>query len=253
MSNIVKVGVVLSLVMVMAGVAGADPFSSQWNWLNERVQGKVKEVVEQSRSKTVDTYNEKGQKTKAESFDKDGKPRYVTTLEYNKDGDLYKVIFQKAGADKPMYVETAEYNSKGIIKSVTNVRAGKTNKSEAFEYDKKKRLKAIKIMKGSDLMVWNFEFDDKGNCLGGIITSGDKQLGGAKCLAYHKGNPANMGLYRGERLTQTSTLEYKYDKFGNWIEKTEQSTTYSKSGDKVNAPKTKKRTITYYPEKKKLN
>ena len=258
MTKMLKV-VIISLLL-LAGVAGADPFSSLWNWNNEKVHGKVKEIITQNKhAKLVETYNKKGQKTKVVEYQDQHKS--IVILKYNKDGDLYKLSVRDDGAVEPKLVETAEYKSKGIIKSLTQAYKGKVDISGEFEYDKKKRLKSIKkkrpksikIKDDLGMNVWTYEFDEKGNLIVGSVTESDF-LFRFKYMKFQKGNPTVMEYYFGEILVMTTTYEYKYDKADNWIEKKIiNKIHHDKPGEKVRDPKIIKRTITYYPEKKKLN
>lgn len=250
-------------VLLLSGVATVNAFfSSAWNFKNERIFGKVKKVetvVESDLQKYVEYYNEKGQKTRIEDYSgKGSKLRSTYTMEYNKDGDLFRVSNFRREAKKLTTVETAEYASKGVIKRIIfKAIEGKkemTFKAEPFEYDEKKRLKSIKMKAKGELGVFNYKFDDKGNCTESIKVFGEKRRIEIKYGKYHNGVPQTTESHSRGKKSTSSVFKYKFDKAGNWIDKASEMTFYRK--DKDGKPKTStrtikyKRTITYYPEEK---
>ena len=79
----------------------ADPFSSEWNWQNEKIIGPVKEIARiNNKTKEVtgiSYYSKDRLKTKSVSLDKNGKIDYSTILEYDKNKRLAKITFNKTG------------------------------------------------------------------------------------------------------------------------------------------------------------
>jgi hypothetical protein len=276
-------------LLLLTGAASASICDFGWNFENERVLGKVKKivtVVEPAFGNYAEFYNEKGQKTKFESYWRNGKLKTKVTLEYNKDGDLFRVSYLEPRAKGMKIVGTAEYAAKGVIKFITyNIKGEKerTLKSEPFEYDEKKRLKSFKVKRDDDLKTREYKFDDKGNCTesvyellgpkpteselagkGGCVESFIEPTGHRRIVRklgkYHNGAPETSDSYSKGEIYMGIVWEYKFDKAGNWTEKTGKVTTYNwDSKEKDKNPKESKsttkrtRTITYYPEDKKLN
>jgi len=251
-------------LFLLTGAASAIPFAQAWNFRNERVFGKVKKavtVVGSELQKHVEYYNEKGQKTKIEDyFGKGDKLRRKYTMEYNKNGDLFKVSYFEGEAKSPAIIVKAEYKSKGVIKYlIYKGMDGKEEvsvKTEPFEYDEKKRLKSIKMKAEGE---FNYKFDDKGNCTEYINDVGDIRFE-TKYGKYYNGVAQIMESYSRGKMSTSTVWKNKFDKAGNWIERIGEKTDYYwDSKDKDKKPETTKRTvklkrtITYYPEKKKLD
>ena len=238
----------VSLLVVLAASAAADPFNSCWNWQGEKVRGKVKKIeTTMPNDRTIDTFDKDGRWLKHDLLDADMAVVYETKLEYSKDGDLCKVVFSKAGAKEPMYTETAEYKEKGIIKSLAGVRGTAKYGSDSFKYDDDKRLKSISNRMGGRLMNWTFKWDDEGNLVETAMLYEDYKMAGSKYTNNDKGDPVKVEITR-KGMSRTTTYSYKYDDKGNWTERT--TTDSMVHGDKVvkGTPSVTTRKITYWPE-----
>ncbi len=225
----------------------ADPFSNEWNWANQKVQGRVKTITTPGRTgKSIEAYNLKGQKVLKESFDKDGKMSYKTVLKYNKDNDLNEVWFSKKASNEAMYVETAVYKSKGIINHIKNVRDGNVTESKEIKYDSN-GLSAISIENRKRVMTWTFKFSKDKNLLeSGMLFNGEAK-GLSKYKNDDKGNPTFIENLRNGKVAATQKIAYDYDSQGNWVKQTITSQRY-RDGKAAGEPRvmTKERTITYY-------
>ena len=237
---------ILTLIWFMSACTlFAGPFSSQWNWENQQVHGSVKEIETNSKNtKTVDYYNDKGQKTKEVMSSLDGEMWYTTKLNYNSNGDLYEVWFSMKGSEtEAMYVETAIYKSKGIIDYIEVVRGGKTTRSKEIKYDANNNIEVITIEDGNRSMTWKMKFSKNKVLLESSILNGDT----VRVLAKYKHDKyQNTTLVesftKGEKGSE-SVISYLYDSKGNWTEKTTESKSLA-----LNKSRTSKkiRSITYY-------
>jgi hypothetical protein len=65
---------IVTLLVLASSVASAEmPFSAEWNWEKNKINGPVKEIVVVNKNgKTVESFNKEGQKVLKETFDKDG-------------------------------------------------------------------------------------------------------------------------------------------------------------------------------------
>lgn len=260
-------------LLLLTGVASANHSAIYlgviWNFQNERVSDKVKKIEELGESglpEGVEYYNKAGQKTRIEGC-YEGELVYKYTMEYNKYGDPFRASYFWGVSNSPYLIETAEYEARGVIKYIIckymDGNEVKTLKSEPFKYDEKKRLKSIKIKTKDGLNAHDFKFDDKGNCTERINNREGRGRTESKFGKYHNGVPESREMQVSSSLGKilaSAVLKYKFDKAGNWIEKTSEMTNYywdSKDKDKkpeiIKGTRKQKRTITYYPEDKKLN
>jgi hypothetical protein len=65
---------IVTLLVLASSVASAEmPFSAEWNWEKNKINGPGKEIVVVNKNeKTVESFNKEGQKVLKETFDKDG-------------------------------------------------------------------------------------------------------------------------------------------------------------------------------------
>ncbi len=235
---------IITTLMLTALSASSTPFSSEWNWEGKQLRGKVKTITTPTK---VDKFNVNGQKTLSQILGKDGSVAYETTLLYNDSGNLWKISFQKVGADNPMYTETASYTSKGLLESVKREgRKGDGGATESIGYDANGHLESISVKMGPMSMAWRYTFSKEG-----ILQSAQRLTDGTVkseviCTPNSKGDPEKIEISQDGAPSETIETEYQYDDHGNWVAMVEKTTVCR--GDKVtqSEPLTRTRTIEYY-------
>ena len=248
MKSIFKKLVIIGASIISTS-AFADPFSSEWNWQNDKLVGAVKEITmlntKTKKASSVSYYSKDSLKTKEVSLDKNGKADYITTLEYDAKKRLSKIKLNKEGKKEPLWIETATYNAKNLIEQVVRKQGNETSKSKEFKYDKN-GLSEITIAMGSRSMTWYFKFSKDKNLMESSM-SADGTTRGKATYEYDKhNNPIKIKSVYG-KYSRIIKISYQYDKVGNWIQKTNKTTAY-KDGKISGKPYsyTAERKIIYY-------
>ncbi len=246
-------GIFKKVVIIGASIistsAFADPFSSEWNWQNDKVVGPVKEISQiDSKTKKAHTtayYAKDGLKTKNILFDKKGKADYTTVLEYNKSKQLIKITLNVAEKKEPIWIETATYKSKNMIKAIERKQGKIPSGNSEFKYDKN-GLSSISLTNGSNSMTWHFKFSKDKNLLESSMSSSGKNRGIATYKFDKNNNPIKI-ISKYGKYGSVSTISYVYDKQKNWTSKT--TTTQPYKDDKKTGKSrsyTTERKIIYY-------
>jgi hypothetical protein len=235
-------------VLSAAAFAAAEPFHAEWNWEDQKLHGRVKSVTTEAKpGKQYEEYDKDGKKIRTLLHDEFGKVTHEIKLKYNKDGDLNKVTVIQKGLDKPLLVEKADYKSKGVIRTVTRTAGEKVMKSEPFVYGKDGRLKEISIKTGPMLTTWAYTFDKEGNLTGFELRRDGKVTLSAVYEKHEKGNARIMKSFRNGKPASDADVSYKYDKHGNWTERTAKPILYDPKGKRTERPPhVTKRKIEYH-------
>jgi len=238
---------IITLLVLASSVASAEmPFSAEWNWEQNRLNGAVREIVVVNKNgRTVESFNKQGQKFLKETFDKDGNRDYRTIIKYNPVGHINEVWFSNKHSDEPMYVETASFDSNGNVESIKVNRGGKLSETETVTYDEN-GLSSISAVAGRKTITWTFKFSNKGTLTESAVRYDADVKYEAKYKYDDRGNATQvLGSRKGVPLA-TATIEYVYDTKSNWVKKT--STLVAYSDGEAREPRThiEERTIAYY-------
>jgi hypothetical protein len=235
------------LVVLLAGAACADPFDKEWNWENQKLNGKVKSVLtEEAAGKRLQEFDKQGRKVAVTLFDERGKETHKVKIGYNDDGDPNKVTFTQVGLEGPLYVEKADYKSKGIIHAVTRTLGEMVTKSKPFVYDKKDRLKEISMEQQGKLTTWAYRFNKRNELIEFELRHDGKTQLRAVYENYVNGAPTIMKSYHGSKLASFARVSYKFDSNKNWTERKAEPVLY-RDGKKIERdPHVTKRKIEYY-------
>ena len=235
--------VFLVSLMVMLGISTvAAPVLEFWNFENEKYQGKVKTIslIRHGKVKKTREYSPQGLLLKETQFDSKGQPKYLAFLTHNSKGQITKIVFKRIDNNSVLVTETAEYKGGKLAKVVKN-RRGKLYPAECECYPNGLIKKITSVNRRGKKMVWEYEFDSKGNLKKCIIPkyNGSFVLEILKTDKY--GNPLEC-----KRAARKIVYKYTYDSKGNWT-KAVQTTHYTNSKGKPSSfTNTFERKISYY-------
>jgi len=200
--------------------AWAEPFSAEWNFINEAIAGKVKSIEENGPAgHTKSFYDANGRLKGRVRYNRENKIVVYSTLTYDIDGRLIRVTAHRPGAITPLYVETAEYNFMGLKKIVRH-RGKETMTTSRIVLYPSGRVQEIQMMSDKTELIWRWDFDKNGRVAATYVRIGGENAAVAIYRSDKLGNILEAKRYDENGLPAGYILNtYRWDKHGNWIEK----------------------------------
>jgi hypothetical protein len=239
-------GIFLGVHSVFAGL----PFGTEWNLTGEEVHGAIKTIRTAAPSQTlVDQYNENRQLTSRQYLNANRSLQYERVCSYSLFGELKSVSQFAPGSDQPEQVETATYSLPNQFASLKQSRAGTDESATVAEFDYEDgEIRSIWLQSPTDgsNFSWELSEDPEG------ARQSWKYLRGSVCVEETirtlnpQGDPERIESYAAGQKIGVQEFEYRYDEHGNWIQRTQRSTTYDEGQAVQQSPSVTRRKIEYY-------
>lgn len=203
-----------TLVNIQAGVG----FFPDWNFSGQKIHGPVKAIEEvYEEGKVYYQFNQNHQLEKKSFTANDVKSAYLIT--YNKDKKINKIALQQNG--KVVLEQIANYGDDGTLTSFEFISPKMRKKSSIVILDERKNVKIIVFQDEKDGVIeWLFEFDDKNQLAKSMFSIDKKAVSVATFRCDERGNVVEAIRFNSKlEFVGNIKNEYKYDKYGNWIEK----------------------------------